>query len=93
MVIGNNILVEIEDRVKLAMGLDDDGQTTSGFFVPPPEFQGIPNSGTVVAIGKDVVFPRVGDRIVFAEDKPKGFKWDGRKLFKLPADNVLGVFK
>lgn len=91
--VAGTVLIEIEERSKAAYGLDDEGKTASGFFMADPEFQGVPNTGVVVAVGAGVDFPREGDRVVFSADGNEGFKWNDRKLFKIKAEKVAGVFK
>lgn len=91
--LAGTVLIEIEDRAKSTYGLDDEGKTQSGFFMAEPEFQGIPNVGVVVAVGAGVVFPREGDRVTFEAQGNEGFKYNDRRLFKIKAEKVSGVFK
>lgn len=91
--LAGKVFVEIEDRATSALGLDDEGKTAGGILVPPPEMQGVPNTGKVVAVGKDVTFPREGDRVIFTAQGNEGFKWQGHRLFRLNVEQISGVFK
>lgn len=64
----------------------------SGLLLPEAEFQGAPDRGVVYAVGPDVD-PQisVGRTVFFKDDTPKGFEWEGRKLFALEARQILGV--
>lgn len=74
--------------------------TESGIVVTKPKYQGVPNKGTVFAIGEGVndgdrpldIEVKVGDRVVFEEPNPRGFKYEGKGLFKLHKSQILGVF-
>lgn len=69
----------------------------SGLFVPPPEnkmhsFEGIPNEGVVFALPDDYNGPlQIGDRVIFNESNPKGFKFEGHKLLPVDVDQIMGV--
>lgn len=73
----------------------------SGLLIAPPTnhkdggYEGIPNQGYVVALpdGYDGTL-QLGDRVVFSENQPKGFKDpddEKRPLFALQLDQILAT--
>lgn len=87
--LGNYVLVEFEERAEAIYGKEM--QTASGILIAEPEFQGVPNTGTVTAVGGEVRFPKAGDRVLFAAKGDEGFEFEGKKLFRLKAGQVLAV--
>lgn len=81
------VLVEPEDRSKSAYS------SKAGLLVAPPEFEGNPNIGRVHAVGSKVTTVKPGDRVVFKADKPRGFKHEGLKLFRLHIDQIGAIIK
>ncbi len=72
-------------------------ESGSGILIPDHkpdntrhDFEGIPCFGTIrfVPADADPNLP-VGMRVVFKEDNPKGFKWEGMKLFPLKAEQIV----
>lgn len=65
---------------------------TAGIMLPDAEFEGAPNEGIVYAVG-DNVDPeiKVGARVFYKEETPKGFRLDDRPLLGLWDYQVLGV--
>lgn len=65
-------------------------ESRSALLVPDPPAEGPPNMGVVYAIGSDISLDiSVGETVVFREDSPKGFEWEGVKLFPLRAEQIL----
>lgn len=76
-----NVLIEPEKRAPEKSGI---------FHLPPPEFQGVPNVGTVYAVGPDcsgVVSP--GERVIFNDKNPKGIRYSGLKLLVVDESNIV----
>lgn len=75
--------------------------TASGIHLIQREMQGVPIKGTVFAVGKGAEYcmeggktipAKVGDYIMFQSDPPFTFKFEGKKLFRLSKDQVIGIF-
>lgn len=79
------VLVEPIERAK--------GQTSKikGFEFANPEFQGVPNTGIVAVVASDEAELKVGDKVVFAEPKPRAFRYKGRRLFCLDRKCVKAI--
>lgn len=90
----DNVLIELILRSQV---FADAVHKRSGLYVPPPEnkmhsFEGIPNEGIVFALFDGYAGPlKVGDRVVFNESNPKGFKFEGHKLLPVKVDQIMGV--
>lgn len=80
------VVVKVDRRNK-------EKQTQSGIIISAPEFEGLPESGEVVAIGKEVTEVKVGDKVIFHEGNPRGFKLEtsGDHHFCVDEDQILGV--
>lgn len=83
------IIVEFITR---SDALADEVKKRSGLLLTEAEYQGAPDRGVVYAVGEGVD-PQiaVGKTICFRDDAPKGFEWDGHKLFALEEKQVLAV--
>lgn len=81
--LGKRVIIEYENRAKEKIG---------SFYVGKPQFQGVPIEGTVYAIGPKVSRVSIGQRVVFKEDSPRGFKHDGKKLISVDEEQILAVF-
>ncbi len=79
-----------------------DRKTESGFLVPPPKQEGMPNRGVILALADDAKLEyktlegevkklAVGDFVVYDEHSPDGFKWQGNKIIPVHKDHLLGV--
>lgn len=64
-----------------------------GFQIPPPPLEGVPNTGRVYMIGEDVRQDglKAGDLVFFNEQRPKGFRWEGKRLFAMLPEQILAV--
>jgi len=83
--LGSNLLVEYEDRVAQK-------QRTTEFLLATPKHQGVPNSGIVRAVGKDVKDVRVGEYIIFEEKQtPRAFKINDVGYFVLKESEVIAI--
>lgn len=73
---------------------DDIQNRISGFLMAKPEYEGIPNVGTVYALPEGYVDDhiKVGARVLFNENQPKGFKFEDRKLFRLQLEQIVAIF-
>ena len=75
----------------------EETEKRSGLFVPKPsnklyDFEGVPSVGIVRNLPKGYEgVIEVGDRVVFSELKPHGFKHDGTKLFCLEVEQVIAI--
>jgi chaperonin GroES len=84
--LNSRVVVKIDRRNK-------EKQTQSGIIISAPEFEGLPEAGEVIAIGKDVKEVKVGDRVIFHEVNPHGFKLEtnGDHHLCIDEDQILGV--
>lgn len=55
------------------------------------KLQGIPTIGTVRFIAEDITSVKVGDRVIFNESNPTGYKHEGVGLLVIKIDQVCGV--
>lgn len=58
------------------------------------DIQGPPNMGKVYAAQPVVMREhgiKLGDTVIFKEDKPKGFEWENKKLLAIRPDQIMGV--
>ena len=77
------VLVEFEPYVeRTAKGIE-------GFVIADPKHEGLPYKGTVLAVGSGVRDVAVGDRIIYKEQSPQGFEYDGKKIIPVLGKNVL----
>lgn len=79
------ILIEPEDR--------QPRQTASGILIKEPKFEGAPIAGRIYAIAGSGIPEgyaelKVGDRVIFKEEAPKGFKFEGKSLFALKPEQI-----
>lgn len=68
----------------------------SGLYIPKPDnkhsFEGVPNQGIIYAIDPEYSGDlKVGVRVIFNENQPKGFKWDDFTLFPLDIDQIVAI--
>lgn len=83
----------IEPKLRSAK-FADEVMARSGLYMPKPEntqhsFEGIPNEGDIFALPADYSGElKVGMRVVFKENRPAGFKFDGHKLLPIKIDNI-----
>lgn len=76
-----NVLIEPEQRAKEKQG---------SFYLPKPEFQGVPRVGVVYSVGPDCVKGlKPGDRVIFNEPSPHGFKYSDRVLFPVDESKIV----
>lgn len=94
--INGNVLVkplfhsqaQIDDMKKRLPGFE--------FAKPKPDekhtFEGVPNQGYIHALPADYGGDlKVGQRIIFSETSPKGFKHEGEKLLSVRLDQVIAT--
>lgn len=57
------------------------------------EFEPIPSVGFIWALpeGYSHDYIKVGAKVVFKEQNPKGFKWEGEKLLSLDLEQIVAV--
>lgn len=100
--VNGNFLVEprLHSQVKTEQLRERVEKSGSGLLIPDikpdntkHDFEGIPNQGIIRFLpeGYDGELA-VGTMIVFDEQNPKGFKWDGMTLFPIKRDQIVGVF-
>jgi hypothetical protein len=80
-----NIIIEPEMR---------SGSRTSSikdFEFAKPKYQGEPQLGVVYAVPGDETEIKPGDRVVFIEPSPKGFKFEDKKLLPIEREKVAAV--
>jgi len=84
----NRVIVEIVTRSDSRR----DAAALAGIMLPDAPIEGAPNEGIVFAVG-DGVDPeiKVGSRVFYKEETPKGFKIDDRPLLGLWDRQILGV--
>lgn len=84
----NRVIIEIVTRSDSRR----DDAAKAGIFLPDAEIEGAPNEGIVYAVG-DNVDPeiKVGRRVFYKEETPKGFEYDDRPLLGLWDRQILGV--
>lgn len=57
-------------------------------------FEGVPNQGFIYALPADYHGElRLGQLVIFRNSNPKGFMWEGKTLFPLELDQILGIVK
>ena len=69
-----------------------DAAAQAGILLPDAPIEGAPNEGIVYAVGPDVDPEiKVGRRVFYKEETPKGFRLDDRPLLGLWSRQVLGI--
>lgn len=74
-------------------------QKRSGLLIPTQKdnkhtFEGVPNEGFIYALPDDYSGPlKLGQHVVFDEDSPKGFKWQGETMFALKTDQIAAIIE
>jgi len=64
----------------------------AGILLPDAEIEGAPNEGIVYAVGEGVDPEiKVGARVFYKEETPKGFRLDDRPLLGLWDRQIVGV--
>lgn len=87
--INGQIIIEPIERAEMRES------SIKGFEFQSPKMQGVPFMGVVYAIDPnltDLEFA-VGDKLIYDEPSPKGFKYDNRKLVAVKLDQVAAVIK
>lgn len=55
-------------------------------------FEGIPNRGYIYALPADYDGPnKIGQQIVFDDNSPQGFKWNGKTLFPIKLEAIAAI--
>jgi co-chaperonin GroES (HSP10) len=80
----DNIFVIFDDRT---------GKQDSGLYIAETTKQGPPNTGKIYAVGSEVTDLKKGQRIVFYEPHPSGFKLDGHKIIPIKREQVHAIFE
>lgn len=86
--IGDKVIIEPVLNSQLAA---QDLKKRTGLILASPKHQGIPIIGDVVAIGPDVDRCKVGDRVMFKEQSPRGFKWEGKGYIPTTNNHILAL--
>lgn len=98
--LGDKVIVEIISQNEEEDRQLQEKMKKSGLLMPsrdttdPKRASGPPVLGIVYALGpkaaekfgKNIV---VGDRVVYDEKQPRGFKWDDKKLLALESDQIV----
>lgn len=79
----NEVIVEIEDARP--------SESKTGILIPKAQYSELPWVGHVRHIGEGVHDLKVGDKVIYEDKQPQGFKHDGRKLLRLKHSQVLAV--
>jgi len=80
----DNILIETEDQSQKQDG---------GIAMPETVSPDRPEIGTVSAIGDDVSYVRVGERVAFRKYSPDIVEYDGKKHTLLKEEDVIAVIE
>lgn len=73
----------------------DEVRKRSGLYLPKPtnsggSFEGIPSQGIIFALPDEYDGDlKIGDRVVFSEQAPKGFKFEGETLFVFKLEQIV----
>lgn len=84
-------LQPLADRI-VAKSLEPETKTATGLYIPDTAKEK-PQTGEVLAVGKDVKEVKVGDQILYAKYGPSEVKVDGKDLLLLKEEDVLAVVK
>lgn len=76
------VIVEPEDRTP--------EKTDSGIYIKS-NYQGAPQIGKVYAIGAGIKDIKVGDRVIFNEPNPNGFKHKGIGYLPLKEEQIAAI--
>lgn len=88
--VGSFVLVEPITRNEQ---ISEDIKKRSG-IIYEPKHQGSPNMGYVRFIGDGLESPKVkiGDKVIFNEPHPDGFKWDDIGYFALTEKQIVAKY-
>lgn len=83
--------IAVEPKLRSKDLEDQLNKKIPGFVYQAPDgMEGLPDRGIVYKLPEDYDGDlKVGDYVVFKEDKPKGYKWDGRTLFFLKPEQIV----
>lgn len=77
----------------------DELKRRTGLELPDPDnhhtFEGLPNRGWIRYIGSQCDLSddlKIGTEVVFREDHPKAFLWQGMQLLALAPDQIMAWF-
>ena len=82
------------DRILVEIEKETEHVSPSGIIVTAPEKHAKPKEGWIYAIGSRIKEDdlEIGDRVLFTEPDPRGFKHDGRSLLSLRPEQIQGRF-
>lgn len=84
-------LTPLADRVVLKQ-LEAEEKTASGIILPDSAKEK-PSEAEVVAVGKEVVEVKVGDKVLYSKYGPTEVKVDGEDLLVVKEEDILAVVK
>lgn len=83
----------LADLIYIEPELQKEHETSTGIILRTPKHQGVPNIGTVLAVGKNIKRCKEGQRVVFKDANAKGFWLNQKAHIPLKEEQIIAVIR